>query len=135
MRKIVTVMGIAGGLMLSGCISYRGPTSQTTASLAKTWHLVSIKNRPVATKTMTLSLTADGQASGTLGCNSFSGSYALSTDVIEFKKIAITLVGCVGPNQAAVADAEKLFAVPGKVKLRQGVMEITAATSSFTFRH
>lgn len=134
MRTNIMILLTAAGLALSGCATYSAPPPLTAASLAKQWRLTSINNRAVTPTIMTLTLTADGQASGNIACNSFSGPYTLVGESLTFNNVAVTVAGCIGSDQIAMNEAEKLFATPNKVKLHQGVMDIESPTMKWRFR-
>ena len=77
-----------------------------------TWQAVSFVNAEgetvdaLADAAPTLSF-ADGQLSGSDGCNSFSGSATISDGAVEFGPLASTAMACIGPvgEQAAAFQA------------------------------
>lgn len=81
-------------LLLTGCASIEGDPLEGTA-----WELYAIsKGRPIEGTTITISFE-DGIASGTSGCNSYSGDYQLRGDEIEFGMMASTLMACLEPGR------------------------------------
>ena len=64
-----------------------------------------VNDAPVAgTRPLTLRLDG-GRATGSSGCNSFSGSYKVSEERIEFGPIAVTEMAC----EPAVMEQERSF--------------------------
>ena len=63
-----------------------------------TWTLVELYGEPVAAddtnRPVTLTLEADGNASGYSGCNQFGGEYTLEDDQLTFGPIAMTRMAC-----------------------------------------
>jgi heat shock protein HslJ len=94
---------IAALLALSGCAA-AGPEGRTLGAGA--WRAVDINGFPVAaTPPVTLQL-GDGKASGSAGCNSFSGTYDLKPkEGIRFGPLATTRMAC----EAAVMEQEQRF--------------------------
>jgi heat shock protein HslJ len=93
----VTVISILVvlGLTFSACAA-----KTTSSNLGGTsWVLVSYgsagKQTPSASGTHTsLIFALDGQVSGNLGCNGFSGKYELTGDKLVFGPMASTLMAC-----------------------------------------
>lgn len=66
------------------------------------WTLVSIDGQPVVDgSTVTLTLDAAGEASGTGGCNRYSGQYTIDGDAIAFGMLISTLMACVDDDITA----------------------------------
>lgn len=84
---------ILAALMLSGCASVG-----EGGRLAGEWRAVDINGVPVSGgRAVTLQL-AEGRASGSSGCNSYSGAYRLtSRQGIEFGPLAVTEMACDAP--------------------------------------
>jgi heat shock protein HslJ len=75
-----------------------------------TWSLVSYGSATDPTQAApdvetTLTFGADGQVSGNMGCNSFSGTYELKGDKIEFGPLLSTLMACDDPGMSQEAAA------------------------------
>jgi heat shock protein HslJ len=69
------------------------------------WHLVSYgqanQQTPAADGVTTLvQFTLDGQVSGSLGCNQFSGKYSVKGDKITFDQLISTLMACPEPQMS-----------------------------------
>jgi heat shock protein HslJ len=102
---IITIL-LATGLTLSACAS---PT--TLASLSGTsWVLVSYgrvgSQTPAASRIRTsLIFGADGQVSGSLGCNEFSGNYKVNDGKLDFGPLASTLMACPEPQMTQEGTA------------------------------
>ena len=102
---IITLL-LASGLALSACAS-----STTSTDLAGTsWSLISYGpagNQTPATPDVATSLVfgTDGQVSGTLGCNTFSGSYEDKDGKIGFGPLASTLMACPDPQMTQEGTA------------------------------
>jgi heat shock protein HslJ len=95
---IITIL-VAAGLVLSACTS-KGTSADLTGT---SWSLVSYGtagNQTPAALGIETSLTfgKDGQASGNLGCNSFSGNYEVKDGNIVFGPLASTLMACPEPQ-------------------------------------
>jgi heat shock protein HslJ len=80
------------------------PTGADTATLENTyWRATAINDRPVRvdenlTEPHLLLQSDDTQASGSTGCNGFSGGYQLSGDSLRFGDLLSTLRACVDPE-------------------------------------
>jgi heat shock protein HslJ len=102
---IITIL-LATGLTLSACAS---PT--TSASLSGTsWVLVSYgragSQTPAASGIRTsLIFGADGQVSGSLGCNGFSGNYQVNDGKLDFGPLASTMMACQEPQMTQESSA------------------------------
>ncbi len=95
---LVTVFIIAI-LTLSAC----APGISNQSLNDTTWSLVSYGSATNPTPAAadietTLTFGADGQVSGNMGCNSFSGDFELKGDKIEFGPLMSTLMACEGPG-------------------------------------
>jgi heat shock protein HslJ len=107
--NMITFLAISG-ILLAGC-SPQG----TSAKLAGTsWMLVSYMNAgnltPAATGIDTsLIFGSDGQVSGTMGCNRFSGNYEIKGGKLVFSKLASTLMACPEPQMTQEATAYELI--------------------------
>jgi heat shock protein HslJ len=102
---IITIL-VAAGLTLSAC------ASQTTSpNLSGTsWALVSYGNKDNQTPDapgiqMSLIFGADGQVSGNLGCNGFSGNYEVKGGKLVFGLLASTLMACPEPQMTQEGSA------------------------------
>ncbi|MCS6846640.1 MAG: META domain-containing protein [Anaerolineae bacterium] len=108
-------IGAASALVLAACAvppppprqaAPAAPAAPTTNPLAGTsWTLATLGGQPALQgTTATLNFGADGRASGTDGCNAFSGSYEVSGDALKFGPLMGTLMACEA-SVMAQADA------------------------------
>ena len=108
-RKLIAAIAfVLLGLMLVAC---GGPDPLDGTS----WVLISLDDTsPLLGTSITLSF-ADGEISGSGGCNSYSGSYQVQGDRISFGETVITLQACMEPD--GVLDQESAYmAILGVVK-------------------
>lgn len=96
-----------------------GTAEKIPASLVGTWNLVAYQQTPgnvqdTTGKDMTLLLTADGTASGSGGCNSFSATAtANTTQAITITQMAATLKACL--DQGVSEREQAYFDIMSKV--------------------
>jgi heat shock protein HslJ len=86
---------------LAGC----SPQPTANDLTGTSWHLVSYgpesQQIPAAEGVTTLvQFTLDGQVSGSLGCNQFSGQYSVKGDKITFDQLISTLMACPEPQMS-----------------------------------
>jgi heat shock protein HslJ len=123
-QKTVLLAVVAAMFVLIACvpITREGAAAPTADPLAGTgWVLSELNGQPVvADTTVTLQFGADGQASGTDGCNRYNSSYSTEGDAIQFSpNAAMTMMACPEPimDQAAAYMAAlttaATFAVDG----------------------
>jgi heat shock protein HslJ len=102
---IITIL-VESGLFLSACAA-----RADLASLGgTTWTLVSYggleDQTPAAAGIQTsLIFAADGQVSGNLGCNGFSGNYKVRDGKLVFGPLASTLMACSNPQMTQEGSA------------------------------
>ena len=83
-----------------------------------TWALGSIADQPVPASTGATLAFASGTASGTSGCNTFSGPYAVDGQSLDIGPLTSTRKACPGPVMAteqayfAALEAVTTWAVP-----------------------
>lgn len=66
-------------------------------SLHGNWIVHSVDEYPVAESNLpNIHFNDDGTISGSTGCNRFRGMYALDSDAITIKKVALTRRACIG---------------------------------------
>ena len=97
---------IVTGMIVSAC----APGISNQSLNDTTWRLVSYGSATDPTPAApdietTLTFGADGQVSGNMGCNSFSGTFELKGDKIEFGPITSTMMACEGPGMEQEAAA------------------------------
>jgi heat shock protein HslJ len=106
---MITCLAISG-ILLAGCGS-----QGSSAKLAGTsWRLVSYMlagNQTPAAMGIDTSLIfgSDGQVSGTMGCNRFSGNYEIKDGKLVFSMLASTLMACPEPQMTQEATAFELM--------------------------
>lgn len=108
-------------LPLAACVPIRSGTippaasptpGSTAADLANTsWQLVSFGPTGalipmIAGSTISLAFSADGQATGNGGCNTYGGSYTVQGDTLVFGEIVSTLMACADQT---VTDQEQQY--------------------------
>ena len=113
----------------SGANTTPEPTS--AADLAGTsWTLVSIGGTPVVEGSGPhLTFGADGNASGSTGCNSMTGTYATDGAALTFGPMATTRMACEGDLMAQEAEVlEALAAISGWEIDADGRLHLTGGT-------
>jgi heat shock protein HslJ len=111
---ILTLLAVTG-LLLSACASQPDPVSLPGSS----WKLVSYgpagNQTPAAAGVATsLVFGTDGQVSGNLGCNSFSGSYEVKDGNLAFGPLASTLMAC--PDAQMTQEGSAYQVLTGSVR-------------------
>ncbi|MEZ5478387.1 MAG: YbaY family lipoprotein [Thiolinea sp.] len=82
------------------------PASAPPGLLGKEWRVEDLNGRGVVDNSRTaLLFTADGQVSGSTGCNNFSGSYTTLNGTLNFGPLAVTERACV----PSLGDQESKF--------------------------
>ncbi|MEZ4613242.1 MAG: META domain-containing protein [Caldilineaceae bacterium] len=120
-------------MVLTACQAGYVPMTPETAAppdLADTsWVLSALNGRlPVAGSTVTLAFGTDGTASGTDGCNQFSGTYTQDGEALTFPQpMALTMMACEEPiatqatdYMAALAATDGFTASSTQLVLRSG---------------
>ena len=94
LRATTYVMAI--GLVAAGCSQNADVPLEEIRGV--TWTLVEVNGNAVTpasvSKPATLMLGADGQASGSSGCNQFGGPYNANQGSIRFGAVAMTRMAC-----------------------------------------
>lgn len=99
---IILVLLVSAPLVVQAQIDRNRPTDQQ--ALAGTeWRLVSLgppgsETDVVTGTTVTVRLGEDGRASGSTGCNTYSGTYEVRGDTISFGRLASTRRACLDQN-------------------------------------
>jgi heat shock protein HslJ len=120
---ILTIL-VASSLVLSDCVARTDPATLGGTS----WTLVSygsVDNQtPAAAGIQTrLIFSANGQVSGNLGCNSFSGNYEVKAGKLVFGPLASTLMACPEPQMTQESTAFQVLT---------GTVRFTVAGSALT---
>ncbi len=110
-------------------------------SLANTsWKLATVEalgasNTPLAGSEITLDFSADGQVSGSAGCNRYNGPYKLEGDQITIGMLATTMMMCPDDVMAQEQGYLKLLQTPGTAA-KQGdnlVLTLDDGRTIFTY--
>jgi len=110
-------------------------------SLANTsWKLATVEavgasNTPLAGSEITLDFSADGQVSGSAGCNRYNGPYKLNGDQITIGMLATTMMMCPDDIMAQEQGYLKLLQTPGTAA-KQGdnlVLTLDDGRTIFTY--
>ena len=139
MPTITAAIRVLAGLailVVAACDSTGSGTNTTpeptsAADLAGTsWTLVSIGGTPVVEASGPhITFGANGDANGSTGCNSFSGSYATDGAALTFGPMATTRMACGEDLMAQEAQAlEALAAVSGWEIDADGRLHLTGGT-------
>ena len=115
----------------TGSGSNATPEPTSAADLSGTsWALVSIGGTPVVEGSGPhLTFGSDGNASGSTGCNSMSGSYATDGAALTFGPLATTRMACQEDLMAQeVAVLEALAGVSGWEIDADGLLHLTGGT-------
>ncbi len=108
-----TVRVTVDGRELRGC----GGAITQSADLAGTkWAITAIDGSPVSGEDYFLSF-ADGRMNGKAGCNSFSGDYSASGDMLRPGDLASTRMAC--PSERMAHEAKALAVLRGPVRIEQ----------------
>lgn len=76
-------------------------TTDITQIQDRVWVAETIEGQPVSTGVAsTLTLGADGRASGSTGCNRYTGGTAIDGAQLHFGQLAMTKMACLGPAMA-----------------------------------
>jgi heat shock protein HslJ len=97
--------------------------------LNSTWTLVEVDGAAVdaaaMNRTPTLTLDAEGRASGNAGCNQFGGEYELDGSALRFGALAMTRMACPGRMDVETAYAAALDATR-EWRVRGDMLELLA---------
>jgi heat shock protein HslJ len=118
-------------LLLSACNS-----NESQASLAgTTWQLISYGSATALTPAVagvetTLTFGKDGQISGNMGCNSFSGKYSIKDGKIIFDALASTMMACADAQMTQENAAFKIMSGTVSYEVKDNALTITATDNS-----
>ncbi len=129
---ILTVITLSA-LLLSAC----GSQGETPSLAGTTWTLASYgpteAQTPAAAGVDTrLAFSKDGTVSGTMGCNSFSGSYEQKGDSITFGPIISTEMACL--DLPMTQESIPFGIMVGTVKFEQSGNSLTVYSSDGTLK-
>jgi len=129
--KIICALLLAA-FLVSACAGKQGDAAMgedlKAAFVDKEWVAEYILGAPVIDMShSSIKFQDDGTATGSGGCNSYSGSYTLEGDVVSFGPMATTMMMCGG----AIDDQEMRFfqslAAPLTVKIENGMLYLSPA--------
>lgn len=112
MRTLIVFMVAAALLLITGCQPVQAPTTEssqegnTTALTAASWQLTELSGEGLAhDRPITLEFDAEGEASGSDGCNRYRTSYTIDGDTISFgEAVPSTMMAC---DEAVLATADE----------------------------
>jgi heat shock protein HslJ len=119
-------------LVLAACGDDEG--SDATPLEGTTWTLTSVDGTDAAADATGQLTLADGQASGSTGCNSLNGSYTLEGDALSFGPMATTQMACEEPLMTqetavlAILEAAESYTIDGDE------LTITSPEGSLVYR-
>lgn len=102
-RRPVLMLALVAGLAacVPGAPAPPGTPTAAPEDVAGRWQLIRIGDALVdAIAIPTLEITETGAASGSAGCNQFSGTVVVSLDEIRFGPLATTKMACEEPINA-----------------------------------
>ena len=116
-----------------GATAIPGASAAPVGSVAGTsWNLAEIDDQPVAAGVeATIAFGADGQATGSGGCNTFNGPYTVDGISIKIGPLAATMMACPEPQMTveasyfAALDKVTMWQVPQDVPITQGPLVLT----------
>ena len=123
--KIKNLVGLvlmsAALLTLAACAS--------TITIAGTWNLISAgpQNKPIAAvpdANSALTIGQDGKISGSVGCNTLSGTFSASGDQITFGPIASTMMACADPVMVQEGNVLNILTGTAKFTLENNRLTI-----------
>ena len=132
MKKLLFALFVVG-MALSACSSKGG-----AGSLVGDWKLTAYgpADSPVPAVPdveAVLNLSADGQVSGSLGCNRFGGDYKQKGSQIEFGSLAATLMACPEPQMLQEGAGFKIMAGSVDYKIEGRTLTITKDAEVLVF--
>jgi heat shock protein HslJ len=134
MNKIALTMLaflLVSGLLLSAC----APQANSASLPGTSWTMASygpVANQTPATPGVETSLIfgSDGQVTGTLGCNSFSGGYEVKDGKLVFGPLASTLMACPEPQMSQEGTAFQVLSGTVQFELTGSTMTIHDAAGT-----
>ena len=133
-RRALPVLG--GGVVVAVALAVAAATAAPTSSRAagaspltgKVWVLTSLAGKaPLKGTELTTELTSRRRASGSAGCNRYSGSYKVSGSAIRISPLAITQKACAEPIERqetrflnALSGARSFAVSGGTMTLKAG---------------
>lgn len=121
-----------------GTLAAQSPTSSPLSNTG--WDLVTIVSAGVeqavnASAKITLDLSGDGQASGSDGCNQYSGTYTTNGDQITFGPLASTMKACDEAVMKQAATYLQHLQTAEKWRAEGNVLELTTKDGQHVLRY
>jgi heat shock protein HslJ len=96
----------------------------------RVWVAETIEGQPVSTGVAsTLTLGRDGRASGSTGCNRYTGGTAIDGAQLHFGQLAMTKMACLGPAMAQETHFTQALARTDRWSLEGETLLLHAADS------
>jgi heat shock protein HslJ len=136
MRRASAVSAAAFALALAaitGCQSNHSGTGMAdiTQVQDRTWVAETIEGEPVSPGvTSTLTLAADGRASGSTGCNRYTGPATIDGTHLRFGQLAMTRMACLEPAMAQETRFTQALERADRWSLDGGALLLYAADGS-----
>lgn len=119
---LLAVAGCGGAATTSPSVP--ASTGAPPEAVAGSWQLIQIGDAAIdAMAIPSLEVTETGAASGSAGCNQFSGTVVVSPDEIRFGELATTKMACADPSNAlesrylAALGAARTWTIDGEGNL------------------
>ena len=110
-RTHVISLSIAAALMVvPACGSL--PRFEPVTLVGSSWTVSSYSTgepeprMPIDGSSLTAEFGEDGNVSGSSGCNSYSGTYEISGETVEFGEMISTLIACIEPEGIMEQEAD-----------------------------
>ena len=108
-RLVRQVVAIAAAMSLVTVTPTFGSGAADDPLSGSTWELTSMNDQDLPMGVLVTLALADGTASGSGGCNQYSGTYEVDGSAISFGRMAVTAMACIGA--AGTAEAAYLAAL------------------------
>jgi heat shock protein HslJ len=119
-------------LTLAACGDDEG--SDSTPLEGTPWMLVTADGMDAVPDVPAPLTLADGQASGSTGCNSFSGSYTLEGDQLSFGPLGATQMACEEPLMTQEAEVFAILGAAESYSIEGDELTISSPGGSLVYR-
>ena len=136
MKLKYTLMVIVVGTILLSLAACNGAGSTSSDPLDGTaWTLTAYRKTSPIPGTVITAAFEDGRVHGSAGCNSYSGSYQVSSDTITVSEIAITEMACLEPEGVMEQETTfvQLLSEAQTFRLTDGQLQTFAGHEALTF--
>ena len=135
--SVLTIICVTA-LILSACAFLDAQASQPNL-VGTSWTLISYGNvadqSPAVSGVPTsLIFAMDGQVSGNLGCNGFSGNYKVKDGKLEFGALASTLMACPDPQMVQEGSAFQVLSDTVSFSMARDLLTIYDSTGNFALK-